>query len=97
MCFCVSCNLHCWRKTHREPRSTATVVVVGMVGPQPYITARSEMLLRGSKGDYRLADMHQVAATRLKVAEEARVSESVAASAKKTPPHVLGHQWPRQN
>lgn len=67
-----------------------------MVGPQPYITARSEMLLRGSEGDYPLADMHQVAATRLKVAEEARVSESVAASAK-TPQHDLGHQWPRQN
>lgn len=83
MCFCVSCNLHCWRKTHREPRSTATAVVVGMVGPQPYITARSEMLLRGSEGDCPLADkLHQVAATRLKVAEEARVSESIAAKCK---------------
>lgn len=83
MCFCVSCNLHCWRKTHREPSSTATAVVVGMVGPQPYITARSEMLLRGSEGDYLLADVHQVAATLLKVAEEARVSESIAVRVQK--------------
>lgn len=96
MCFQVSCNLYCYRKTHREPRSTATVVGVGMVGPQPYITARSEMLSRVSKGDYPLANMHQVVATCLKVAEEARVSESVAASAK-TLAHDLGHQWPRQN